>query len=87
MQLKYFQLLLGSKEYRPLLQQGIYLAERRCDDSQVLLFAVEHYYAEVFFDPYTDDINGSRCFESTDELAPYLEQIDLAALLSANPGC
>lgn len=81
MNLKYFQLLLGSQQYRQLLKQGTYLSERRCGDSQVLLFAVEHYYAEVFFDPYTDDINGSRCFESTDELTPYLEQIDLDGLL------
>lgn len=82
MTLKHFQKLSGHKQYRELLGKGVHIAERRSQHAEVLLFQVAHFYTEVFFDPNTDEVSGARSFENTEELYPYLEQIDLGALLS-----
>lgn len=82
MLLKHFQKLSEGIQFRELLVKGVCIGERRYKDSLVLLFHMNRFYAEVYFDPLTDEVITTRSFESTDELQPYLEQIDLAPLLS-----
>lgn len=80
--LKHFQKLSEVVQFRELLVKGVCIGERRYRDALVLLFHMNRFYAEVFFDSRTDEVISTRSFESTDELQPYLEQIDLAPLLS-----
>lgn len=80
MTLKYFQKLSQSVQCRELLVKGACIGERRQGDAPVLLFQVGRFYVEVLFEAYTDEVAGFRCFEDTDELKPYLEQIDLTGL-------
>lgn len=68
--MQYCQRLLSRQPYRVLLEQGAYLDERRYGDCQVLLFAFEPYYAEVFFDLHSVEISASRYIASTDILTP-----------------
>jgi hypothetical protein len=82
MMLKHFQKLSEGVQFRELLVKGVCIGERRYRDSLVLLFHMSLFYAEVFFDHRTDEVITTRSFESTDELWPYLEQIDLTALFS-----
>jgi hypothetical protein len=80
MTLSYFQKLSQSGQCRELLVQGVCIGERRYGEAPVLLFQVEGFYVEVFFDPFTDEVVLSRCFENTDELQPYLNAIDISHL-------
>lgn len=57
------------------------MAERLTADAQVLLFQLDRFYVEVAFNKYTDEPISARSFESTDELAPYLQRIDLSEVV------
>ena len=63
-----------------VVQDGKMLAH---DDLQMLLFQLDRFYVEVVFKKTTDEAVGARSFENTDELAPYLETIDLSELFEA----
>lgn len=57
------------------------MAERLTADAQVLLFQLDRFYVEVAFNKHTDEPISARSFESTDELAPYLQRIDLSEVV------
>lgn len=80
MTLRYFQKLSQSVQCRQLVEKGTCIGERKYGEAPVLLFQVDHFYVEVYFNPHTGDIACSRCFEDTEELQPYLRQIDISEL-------
>ena len=77
-----FNALSQHKQRRLLLNKGTFLADRATDECSIVLFQVEGLYVEVWYLREGDDIQGIRCFEDTDELDPYLPQIDLFHLLN-----
>jgi hypothetical protein len=80
MTLQYFRKLSETKQFHRLMTNGVCVAERVTGDAQVLLFQLGQFYVEVSFDKFTDEPISARSFESTDELAPYLQDIDLSSL-------
>lgn len=83
MTLKYFRRMSETKQFHRLLTKGVCVSERLTEDMQLLLFQLDRFYVEVAFSRITDEAVGARSFEDTDELAPYLETIDLSELLNA----
>ena len=83
MTLKYFRKLSESTQYRRLLVKGVCVAERLSDEAQLLLFQLDKFYVEVAFHKDTDEAMSTKSFEDTDELEPYLRQIDLSGLLAS----
>lgn len=81
MTLKYFRRLSETKQFRRLLTKGVCVGERMTADEQVLLFQLDRFYVEVAFSKNTDEAVSARSFESTDELQPYLEAIDLSGII------
>lgn len=81
MTLQYFRRLSETKQFRRLMTKGVCVGERVTADTQMLLFQLDYFYVEVTFNKYTDEPLSARSFESTDELAPYLQSIDLSGLL------
>lgn len=81
MTLQYFRKLSETKQFRRLLTKGVCVGERLTDDTQVLLFQLDRFYVEVAFTKDTDEPVSARSFESTDELTPYLQQIDISSVL------
>jgi hypothetical protein len=61
---------------------GVYLAQRPQDDSLVLLFQIDAFYVEVFYDAEEQEVGYMRAFTSLDELDIYLRQIDITALMN-----
>lgn len=82
MTLKYFRRLSETRQFHRLITQGVCVAERITSDLQMLLFQLDRFYVEVVFNKNTDEAVGARSFEDTDELAPYLETIDLSELFN-----
>lgn len=80
MTLRYFQKLSQNVQCRELVENGTCIGERQYGEAPVLLFQVDHFYVEVYFNPHTGDVACSRCFEDTEELQPYLQHIDLSEL-------
>ena len=69
------------KKTRLLLDCGTYLASRFVSGYQLLLFAVDAFYVEVYYDIEHELLSYFKAFSGTDELEPYLGQIDLSSLV------
>jgi len=81
MKLEEFSVLDPIEQQEIVLDHGVYLTSRLVDGFGVLLFQVGIFYVELF---YPDSKEGSliiKCFESTDELTPYLKKINITPLL------
>jgi hypothetical protein len=73
--------LCQDKKYRYLLQNGTCIGNRDMEESCILLFQLSDFYVEVYFNKTSGSIIRNRCFQSTDELLPYIEHIDLSNLV------
>jgi hypothetical protein len=77
MTLQHFNILKEDHQHRYLLTKGVCIASRETKENCILLFQVDRFYVEVYFDQNCGEIIHSRSFEDTDELYPYLEQVNL----------
>ena len=76
-----FQLLPEQDQIDILYQYGVYVGKRKEAFSVILLYQFESFYVEVFYRKYRSHVKRLHCFESTDLLDPYLEQIDVENLV------
>ena len=76
-----FQLLPEQEQIDILYQYGVYVGKRKEAFSVILLYQFESFYVEVFYRKYRSHVRRLHCFESTDLLDPYLEQIDVENLV------
>lgn len=81
MTLQNFRALTQNKQNKKLLTEGVCVADRRTEEVQALLFQIEGFYVEVFFNGEGDEVLFSRSFEDVAELDPYLQHIDLSEVL------
>jgi hypothetical protein len=65
-----------------ILDYGVYIANRVKDQYILLLYQIDSFYAEVFYDYQEEQIGYIRTFNSTEELKPYLKNIDISPILS-----
>lgn len=68
------------KKQEMLFENGVFLASRFIKDYQLILFAVDSFYVELYFDLEHQEVGYIKAFSSTDELMPYLEKIEILAL-------
>jgi hypothetical protein len=61
-----------------LWNQGAHLGERFNGEHNILLYQMDGFYVEVFYDPDRNAIVRIRSFRNTGQLRPYLDQIDVA---------
>lgn len=76
-----FQLLPEQQQIEMLYKEGVYIGKRRESISCIILYQFESFYVEVYYRKYRSQIKYFHCFESTDYLDPYLEQIDVENLV------
>ena len=81
MKLEEFSVLDPIEQQEIVLDHGIYLTSRLADGFGVLLFQVDMFYVELFYPDNKESSLIIKCFESTDELTPYLKKINIAPLL------
>jgi hypothetical protein len=81
MTLQHFQVLSQNNQHRNLLLNGEFIMSRDTEKGCILLFQLDEFYVEICFDQDCNKILFSRSFQDTDELYPYLEKIDISALL------
>jgi hypothetical protein len=82
MTLHHFNALSGDKQRKALLHKGVFVAHRETKEFSILLFQLDIFYVEIFFLKESDEIVWIKSFTCTDELEPYLNQIDLSHLLN-----
>ena len=81
MTLQDFQLLPEPRQIDELYESGVYLGKRKEAFSIILLYQLEGFYVEVYYRKYRSHVKHLHCFESTELLDPYLEQIDVENLV------
>jgi hypothetical protein len=64
-----------------LEQYGVCISARDHQTDKLLLYQVEGFYVEVFFDPSSMSIKKFKSFTTTDELEPYLNSISLKGVV------
>lgn len=77
MELHQFNTLSEDLQYKYLLVNGICIANRETEHNCILLFQLDSFYIELYFNQHCEQIISSRAFEDTDELSPYLEQLEI----------
>lgn len=75
-----FTTLSKHQQLRTLLLRAACVADRKTEDTQILLFQLDHCYVEVIFNAECDQVLGTRNFDNMDELQPYLEHINLSSV-------
>ena len=60
---------------------GAFAASRKFDKNWMLLFQIDAFYVEVLYDRSHCDTEIVRSFKNTNMLKPYLDEINLEALL------
>jgi hypothetical protein len=81
MLLKDFKFVNKHTKAKLLAKKGVFLAKRWQEEYEVLLFQLGSFYVEVFYNLEEEEIGYIRIFESTDLLQPYLNRIDISALV------
>lgn len=81
MTLYHFNLLKGPEQWQALWERGIHIGERFSQGHHVLLYQVEGFYVEVYYNMDNNSLHRLRSFKSTDQLTPYLRKISIVELL------
>lgn len=72
-----FNILNEDIQHKYLLIRGECIASRETEDHCILLFQMDNFYVEVYFDKECDEIIHSRTFEDIGELQPYFAQVEI----------
>ena len=68
---------LDRMEQAESIWDGVFLGDRKDSEHRILLYQIDDFYVEVFYHIQYNTIRRFRSFSSTDQLDPYLNQIDL----------
>jgi hypothetical protein len=58
-----------------LYNHGVYVGKIKLNDITVLLYQMDAFYIQISYSRYRVSIDTIQCFETTEVLEPYLEQI------------
>ena len=78
MDLRHFHALSQEGQKETVLKRAVYLAERQTDYFNILLYQLDGFYIEVFTQKSDHTIVWIKSFTSTEQLSPYLSQINLS---------
>jgi hypothetical protein len=73
-------LALNETEQTEVVWSDIHIAERENCKYWILLYQVDSFYVELFFNKDLYEIEALRPFTCTDLLEPYLDKIDIGHL-------
>lgn len=81
MTLTQFNKISVEQQQKALLSNGVFLAERKDAPLRMMLYDMEHFYVEVFFLSKYNKVAWFNAFQSTKNLEPYLQKIDITPVL------
>ena len=74
---------LDEMEQAEAVWDGVFVADREDEEHRILLYQVDSFYVEVYFHKVFQVIRKYKSFSSTEQLQPYLNQIDLLSKLNS----
>ncbi|MDQ3842825.1 MAG: hypothetical protein M3342_02250 [Bacteroidota bacterium] len=72
---------LDEQEQAEAVWNGVFIADREDQEHRILLYQIDSFYIEVYYHKEYNVIRRFRPFSSTDQLQPYLEQINIIGKL------
>jgi hypothetical protein len=75
-----FAQLSGFEKTAILKKNGVLLSNRTVGGDRIYLYAVYHFYVELLYElsnPHRKGLIVQKVFENTDDLDPYLAEVDL----------
>lgn len=81
MTITHFSSLSLVSQLELLYNEGVHLAKRKSNNNLVILYQFGKWYVEIFYEKYRREVSHTRCTDDTDILDPYLEEIDISAIL------
>ena len=79
MRMKEFRQLKKEQQIETIKRKAVFLFVRQQSHMDVILYQLENFYVEVFFDA-TDNGTEIACFDDTDLLDIYLKDINISAV-------
>lgn len=71
---------LNETEQKEAVCEGVHIGTRYDEDHDILLYQIDAFYVEVYYHRECEVIRRFRSFRNTEQLTPYLRQIDISAL-------
>lgn len=81
MNLQQFRSASVEAQEKLVKESGVFLLERRSLGVSVLLFQLEAFYIEVFYNSATNSVSFIKSFEDMDGIEAYLQRIDISEVL------
>lgn len=78
MTLYQFKILEEHEQAQAVWEQGEHVGTRMTAKYKILLWVVNEFYVEMFYNYIDDKIEKIRSFRNLDLIEPYLEQIDIS---------
>ena len=75
-----FNALSEDEKAAVLWSKGDFVIERKDNNFSILLYQVQSFYVEVFYSGKENKISKLRSFSSTEQLEPYLNNIDILGI-------
>ncbi len=75
--LYHFNSLDEKMQAEAIWEHGVHIADRIEGAFKLILYQIESFYVEVWYNPAENSILKFRSFSSTTPLEPYLEKIDI----------
>jgi hypothetical protein len=66
---------LSEIEQQQVMWNGIHIADRLQGDHRIVLYQMDSFYIEVFYNKQNNHIDSYRAFCSKEQLKPYLNQL------------
>lgn len=78
MKLQQFRSAPPEAQERLVKRRGVFLMERKSLGVSVLLFQLDAFYVEVFYNTATETVSFVKSFEDMDGIEAYLDRIDIS---------
>jgi len=76
-----FKALSASDQGTILFTEGVHLGGRLDEQIIIVLYQLFSFHVEAYYCPKTNEILRLRSFSTIDQLAPYLNKMDISHLL------
>lgn len=82
MTLQQFRAVSCKAQERLVKAKGVFLMDRKSLGVSVLLFQLDGFYVEVFYNSAADAVSFIKSFNDMDGIEAYLSEIDISELLA-----
>ena len=72
-----YNILPSFKQLSLVWSKGVYLAKRIEDHFSVMLYQLQSFYVEVYYDNQEGEVEKIYSFNETDNLEPYLPKLNI----------